>query len=136
MKTVLFKNPALAHTGRALSHFVALDRERERIEWREKQQREIQAITEGQFLKGKEEGKIEGKIEGKEEGKEEGIIGSIVKLLENRFQRTVPDEIQQKLLAIRDSALLDELLLDTVSAPSLEDFSRKIDQRVNKTSEL
>ena len=132
MKTVLFKNPALAHTGRALSHFVALDRERERIEWREKQQREIQAITEGQFLKGKEEG-IE---QGIEQGVEKGKIGSIVKLLENRFQRIVPDEIQQKLRAIRDSCLLDELLLDTVSAPSLEDFSRKIDQRVNKASEL
>ena len=136
MKTVLFKNSALAHSGRALSRFVAVDQERERIEYEEKQRRDYQDMTVGQFLKGKAEGIEIGKVEGieigKVEGKAEGVADLIVKMSGARLGEDLPEDMVEKIHTIQDVSILNELAMDLMISSDIDDFRGKLVQRLEK----
>lgn len=64
------------------------------------------------------EGKLEGKLEGKRE--------SIFHFLRNRF-KSVPTDVEQSVLAIRDPAILDDIIAEFGGCLTIEEFRSLLD---------
>lgn len=60
-----------------------------------------------------------GRVEGRVEGRIEASQDAVLRVLRAKFG-TVPDRIEQRVRATRDSAVLDHWLVIVVTAPSLE----------------
>ncbi len=66
------------------------------------------------------EGRMAGRMEGRMEGRLENLRESILKLLS--LSSPIPSSLEDRLLAIKDPAVLDELFLKAATAKSLQTF--------------
>ena len=74
--------------------------------------------------KGKAEGKAEGEAKGKAEGEAKGKADALLHVLERRFARGVPTDLEAFIRATTDLERLDRWLDQSIEAGSLDEFQR------------
>jgi hypothetical protein len=82
--------------------------------------REFEAFKASLRLEGEAKGKAEGKAEGESKGRVEGKAEALLAVLTARGVE-VPEVVKQKILACRDLATLDRLLVQAATATSPDD---------------
>lgn len=70
---------------------------------------------------GRRQGREEGRTEGREEGRQEGKARALLGQLDRKFGR-LPGQLKERVLGVRDEALLDGLLERILTAGTLDEM--------------
>ncbi len=82
------------------------------------------------WQEGRQEGRQEGWQEGRQEGWQEGLLEAVLQLVQARFAlaESDRDDLAAQLREIKDLQVLRQLLLNTISAESVDEFKISLDK--------